>query len=205
MPNSWDGKVIATHSSINFLVQSTILQHCSVFSRPCCVVVVVYSALAMAAAAWGLFQPRVAWKHLYNLNLISTKEYSTLHKKIDTRMCCNDFPKPWIWHKQLLTCSDQLPTVICSESQNVVRFFLKSKWRMFVCLMFDLGCIVQSFLLFWNSDALGLIRFFLEYQFSASSTNHNAAHLRRAFWLVDHTESLCIRDSTLEPRVNIGV
>ena len=49
MPNSWDGKVIATHSSINFLVQSTILQHCSVFSRPCCVVV-VYSGRAVAAA-----------------------------------------------------------------------------------------------------------------------------------------------------------
>ena len=50
MPNSWDGKVIATHSSINFLVQSTILQHCSVFSRPCCVVV-VYSGRAAVAAA----------------------------------------------------------------------------------------------------------------------------------------------------------
>lgn len=49
MPNSWDGKVIATHSSINFLVQSTILQHCSVFSRPCCVVV-VYSGRAAVAA-----------------------------------------------------------------------------------------------------------------------------------------------------------
>ena len=72
MPNSWDGKVIATHSSINFLVQSTILQHCSVFSRPCCVVV-VYSGRAAVAAVVAVAAVRRTGDGGGSLRAIPTK------------------------------------------------------------------------------------------------------------------------------------